>query len=90
MCIRDRLYAIGTEANPDWFADTLRVVHESFVTPKTLAEIDVASGAWTVLKRQEVLGGYDAAAYRQRREWVTAPDGVAVPLSLVHLSLIHI
>ena len=80
----EELYAIGTEANPDWFADTLRVVHESFVTPKTLAEIDVASGAWTVLKRQEVLGGYDAAAYRQRREWVTAPDGVAVPLSLVH------
>jgi oligopeptidase B len=60
------------------------VLHESFVTPKTLAEVDVATDAWTVLKRQEVLGGYDATAYVQRREWVRAADGVAVPLSLVH------
>ena len=29
----------------------------------------------TLLKRQPVLGGYDPAAYEQRREWATAPDG---------------
>ena len=80
----EELYAIGTEANPEWSTQVVRVLHESFVTPKTLAEVDVATGAWTVLKRQEVLGGYDAAGYVQRREWVTASDGAAVPLSLVH------
>ena len=38
----------------------------------------------TLLKRQPVLGGYDPAAYEQRREWATAPDGTRVPISLVY------
>ena len=31
-----------------------------------------------------MLGGYDPAAYEQRREWATAPDGTRVPISLVY------
>lgn len=80
----EELYTIATEANPEWESVSVRVVHESFVTPKTLAEVDVASGEWTVLKRQEVLGGYDPADYVQHREWVQAQDGAMIPLSFVH------
>jgi oligopeptidase B len=37
-----------------------------------------------LLKQQPVLGGYDPAAYQQRREWATAEDGTRVPISLVY------
>jgi len=40
----------------------------------------MASGARTVLKRQEVVGGYDATRFESRRLWVTARDGAKVPL----------
>ncbi len=69
--------------NPQWQSDSLRLIAESFVTPRAVLEYEVASGAITVLKRQEV-PGYDPALYVQRREWVTASDGVAVPLSLIY------
>ncbi|MBW3084390.1 Dipeptidyl aminopeptidase BI [Austwickia sp. TVS 96-490-7B] len=81
---QEELYSVSTESNPQWDATSLRVVYESFVTPRTVAEVDVTTGRWEVLKRQEVLGGYDPADYVQRREWVRAPDGARVPLSIVH------
>jgi oligopeptidase B len=37
-----------------------------------------------LLKRTEVLGGYDPAQYRSERVFATAPDGVQVPVSLVY------
>jgi oligopeptidase B len=38
----------------------------------------------TLLKQQPVLGGYDAKNYETKRLWVSARDGVKVPLSVVH------
>ena len=38
----------------------------------------------TLLKEQPVLGGYDRTQYETERVFATAPDGVAVPLSIVH------
>jgi len=35
-------------------------------------------------KQQEVLGGYDPAQYESERIYAAAPDGVKVPISLVH------
>jgi oligopeptidase B len=37
-----------------------------------------------VLKRQEVVGGFDPSRYETRRLWATARDGVKVPLSVVY------
>ena len=45
--------------------------------------LDVATGELVLLKRQPVLGGYDAADYVQTREWATAGDGTRIPLSIV-------
>ena len=78
------LYSVGTGNNPEYDATALQVVFESLVTPRTISDYDVATGELTLLKRQPVLGGYDPAAYEQRREWATAPDGTRVPISLVY------
>jgi oligopeptidase B len=73
--------ALGPVSDPD--ADRIRVVHESWVAPRSVLDVVVATGERTVLKRQPVLGGVDLADYEQQRTWATAPDGTQVPVSLV-------
>ncbi|HYN30533.1 MAG TPA: S9 family peptidase [Dermatophilaceae bacterium] len=78
------LCSAGLGDNPEPASTALQVVHESFLTPRTVLDLDVVSGGRTVLKRQPVLGGYRPGDYVERREWVSARDGTRVPLSLVH------
>jgi oligopeptidase B len=47
-------------------------------------DVDMGSGARTVLKRQEVVGGFDPDRYETRRLWALARDGEKVPLSAVY------
>ncbi len=84
----DRLVSIGVRGNPEWRQSVLRLGWTSFTEPSTVAALDVArlhegAEAFTVLKRQPVLGGYDAGHYGERREWATAADGTRVPVSIV-------
>jgi oligopeptidase B len=64
-------------------AKVFRFAYESLVTPYSVYDYDVRTGRQTLLKREEVLGGYDPKAYRAERLWATAPDGVKVPISIV-------
>ena len=80
----EEVYAAGPGPNPDYETGTLRYVYTSLVTPRTVYDLDVRSGERTLVKRQEVLGGYDPDDYVTRREWATAPDGRRVPISVVH------
>ncbi|MEK4240432.1 S9 family peptidase [Janibacter sp. FSL W8-0316] len=72
--------ALGPVSDPD--TDRIRVVHESWVSPRTVLDVVVATGEQSVLKRQPVIG-VDLDAYEQQRTWATAPDGTRVPVSLV-------
>ena len=76
--------ALGDNPEPD--QTRLQVVYESYLTPRTVLEVDPRTGERVVLKRQPVLGGYRPEDYVQRREWASAPDGTLVPVSLVHLA----
>jgi len=84
LAFDEPLYSVGTGNNPEYETSALQVVFESLVTPKTISDYDFATGQYTLLKAQPVLGGYDPADYVQRREWATAADGTQVPISLVH------
>ncbi|MGH9089588.1 MAG: S9 family peptidase [Acidimicrobiales bacterium] len=70
--------------NPEPGTPSLRIEQTSLVTPRTVLDVDLATGDRVVRKRQAVLGGYDPGAYRTARLWTTADDGTAVPLSVVH------
>ncbi|KGN40243.1 S9 family peptidase [Knoellia aerolata] len=78
------IYSVGLGDNPEPGQTALQVVYESFVTPRTVLELDLTTGERTVLKQQPVLGDVDLADYVQHREWATAADGTQVPISLVH------
>jgi oligopeptidase B len=79
----EALEGVQLDAAPMVEQPVVRVVIESFTTPRTVYDVVLETGELVLRKRQPVLGGYDPADYEQRREWATAPDGTQVPVSLV-------
>jgi oligopeptidase B len=78
------VYAAYPENNPEFDAKTYRYSYQSLTVPPSVYEYDVAKRQSKLLKRTEVLGGYDPAAYQAERRYATAADGTKVPISLVY------
>src|SRR5665213_618783 len=74
---------VSLSANPNFETAQLRVSVTSLVTPRLVGDIVIATGEMIVRKQQIVLGGYDADQYATGRLWVTASDGVRIPVSVV-------
>ena len=79
----DPAYVTWLSYNPSPETSKLRYGYSSMTTPDTLFELDMDSGERKVLKQTEVKG-FDASHYRSERHWITARDGVQVPVSLVY------
>jgi oligopeptidase B len=62
-------------------ADTITVEEQSLVSPNAWYDVDLATGARTLVKALAV-PGYDAAAYRTERRIAPAADGAGVPVTL--------
>jgi oligopeptidase B len=77
-------YGIFLASNPTYTSNTIRYQYSSLVTPPTVYEYDVRTGARKVVRREEVLGGYDPTQYAVERIYATARDGVRIPVSLVY------
>lgn len=77
-------YGIFSSNNPSFRTPTIRYQYSSLVTPPTVYEYNVASGARKLLKREEVLGGYDPTQYGVERVYANSRDGVRIPVSLVY------
>ena len=77
------VHSIALGDNPEPDQRSIQVVVESWTTPRSVVDVSLDSGDQTLLKRQPVLGGFDPADYEEHREWATAADGTAVPLSVV-------
>ena len=77
------VYQVGPDANHEFNTHVLRYSFESFVTPRSILDLDLDTDERTLLKTTPVLGGYDPSAYVQERVWATARDGESIPVSLV-------
>ncbi len=77
-------YSVTPTANPEYETATVRFVYESLVSPETTIDLDMNTLERTVLKVEEVLGGYRPEEYTTERTSATAADGVRVPITLVH------
>lgn len=75
---------VSPEANREFDTRTFRYGYQSLVTPPSVFDYDMETRTATLLKEQPVLGGYDRTQYETERAFATAPDGVAVPLSIVY------
>ena len=70
--------------SPDFNSNTFRYNFSSLKSPITVYEFDMISHKKIVLKKQEVIGGYNSADYTTERIMVTARDGAKVPVSIVY------
>ncbi len=77
-------YVAGLGDNPEYDVQKLRLDYESMVTPDTVFDYTVATGAFETLKVQEIPSGYDASQYQTERVTITARDGTKVPVSIVY------
>src|SRR5699024_3209503 len=75
------LGTLRTGATPHRDPTTLHYQLTSMLTPPTIAEREIGSGATTVLRVTPV-PNYDPSLYVERREWARAADGTAIPLSV--------
>jgi oligopeptidase B len=84
IAFKEPTYDVSDSPNPEFDSKTFRFQYQSFTTPKSIFEYDIPSGERQLLKRTEVLGGYDPNHYHSERLWATASDGVKVPISIVY------
>ena len=78
------VYAAFPAANPEYDTHLFRYTYQSMITPSSVFDYDMRAHRATLLKQQEVLGGYDPARYASERLWAPARDGVKVPISIVY------
>jgi oligopeptidase B len=78
------VYSAFPGDTPEYASTTYRYAYQSLITPSSVFDYDTESGKSILLKQQEVPGGYLASQYVSERQWVTARDGVKVPLSVVY------
>jgi len=71
--------------NRQYDTTKFRYTYQSFITPQSIFEYDMASGTETLLKQKEVPGGYDRSRYQVEQIYATATDGTKIPISVVHL-----
>jgi oligopeptidase B len=77
-------YEASLDQNREPDTTVVRYAYTSLTTPRSIYEFDMRTGRKTLLKRDEVGGGYDPGRYRTERVYARARDGMAVPLSIVY------
>lgn len=77
------VYTIGSGGNPAFEQPTVRIGFTTLAVPSSVYDYDVRTRELALRRQTPVLGGYDPEDYEEHRLWATAPDGEAVPISLV-------
>ena len=78
-------YLASLSANPELDTNILRYGYTSLSAPRSVYDYDMSTRERTLLKEDEVLGGYDRGDYVVERLHAPARDGaVEVPVSIVY------
>lgn len=80
----EQAYTAGINVNAVPSTNILRYSYSSLTTPNSVIDYNMETREKTVLKEDEILGGFDKTNYRSERFWVKAGDGTMVPVSLVY------
>ena len=77
-------YEVSGDVNAEFALPAYRLRYQSFITPASVFDYEVAARRLVLLKQTPVLGDWDPARYRSERIHAVAPDGTRVPVSLVY------
>lgn len=81
---KEEVYTAGIGRNPEFDTDILRIGYTSMTTPSSVIDFNMKNKTSEVKKVQPVLGNFNKDDYETKRIWVTARDGVKVPVSIVY------
>jgi len=77
-------YLAFVSTNREFDTPLLRYVYTSLTTPSSTYDYDMGTKQKTLLKRDQILGGFDPGNYVTERFYTTARDGARVPVSLMY------
>ncbi|MDZ4798246.1 MAG: S9 family peptidase [Bryobacteraceae bacterium] len=77
-------YSVNLTHNYDVATTLLRFEYSSLTTPKATYDYDLGTKERTLLKQDEVRGGFDSKNYVTERIYAPSADGVPVPVSVVY------
>ncbi len=77
-------YSTVPDINAEYHTPSFRFRYQSMVTPPSIYDYDMTTREKTLLKRLDVLGGYDPTLYVVGRTHAVASDGTRVPVSFAH------
>ena len=80
----EEVYTAGISNNPSFDTELLRFTYSSLTTPQSTFDYDMRSREKTLLKQQEIVGGFNPEEYTAKRLYAPAHDGKKIPISLVH------
>lgn len=80
----EETYTASISVNMVFDTNLLRFSFSSLTTPGSTFDYNMETREKTLLKQQEVLGGFNPADYESRRLYADARDGVKIPVSLVY------
>lgn len=80
----EEVYTSSLSQNPEFDSKILRYNYTSLTTPNSIIDFDMKTKKGEVKKEQTVLGDFNKENYTSERIWVTARDGVKIPVSLVY------
>jgi len=87
---RDRIkfpepvYSAELYTNREFNTAVVRYRYNSLVRPTSVFDYDMNTGKTTLLKEQEVPGGFNSANYEAERVFATTSDGTKIPMSVVY------
>jgi len=84
VAVPEPAYNLGASVNAEFDTGKYRFSYQSPITPNSTFEYDVQTQASTLLKQQEVPGGYDKSRYAVERLFVPAKDGTGIPVTVVY------
>jgi oligopeptidase B len=80
----EEAYSLGMSSGYEFDTATIRFVYSSPTTPARTFDLDLETGARTLLKEQQVPSGHNPDDYETRRIFAEATDGERVPVTLLY------
>jgi oligopeptidase B len=77
-------YFAGGQSNAEFDTKAYRYQYQSLITPSSVYDYNVETHKSTLLKQNEVPGGFDRNNYVSERLFATANDGTKIPISLFY------
>ncbi|QFU24943.1 S9 family peptidase [Shewanella eurypsychrophilus] len=85
LAFDDPAYVVGLDMNASQSSDKLRIYYSSPTTPESIYEYDLSQPMdRRLLKQEKILGDFDSKLYQAERLFISARDGVKVPVTLVY------